>query len=298
MPRAGSPRRALPRGEPISHGEDPTTAGPLERFVPAPILALCGLAIATLGALCGIGGGLFTTPLAHYGFRFGLRRAVAVSLCCVATGTVFASLTEVLHEDGAIYGGLVLVLTLTALVGNQIGFLLVPRIPIHWLKAAFVVILLTVGFRVIFGGAAMPSAEAVEVPWTSYAAVAVTGLLAGILVPLLGIGGGLVMVPGLLFLVPQIGYLGTRATSMAVAAIISSRSLWLYARRGELDQRTGGWLALGALVGAIVGVQMVHLDGVAQVAQKLMGSVLCVAALRFAWDVKETWSSARRGRGA
>ncbi len=248
-----------------------------------------------MGALCGIGGGLFTTPLAHYGFRFGLRRAVAVSLCTVATGTVFASLTEALHEDNSIYLGLVAVLTVTALLGNQIGFLLVPRIPIHWLKLAFVVILLVVGLRVMLGGGGGPSAQDVELLWGDYASVVGVGVIAGILVPLLGIGGGLVMVPGLLFLVPEIGYLGTRATSMAVAAIISTRSLWLYARRGELDKRTGGWLAVGAFAGAILGVQMVHWEGVAAVAQVLMGGVLCVAALRFAWDVKEGWSLRRRG---
>ncbi len=289
-------RRATPiRQEAgISATEDPTLPGPLERFVPAPILSLCGLAIATLGALCGIGGGLFTTPLAHYGFRFGLRRAVAVSLCCVATGTVFASLTEALHAENSIYGGLVVVLTLTALLGNQIGFALVPRIPIHWLKSAFVVILLFVGLRVMLGGGGGPVAESVALDWQDYASVVGVGVIAGILVPLLGIGGGLVMVPGLLFLLPQIGYLGTRATSMAVAAIISTRSLWLYARRGELDRRTGGWLAVGAFLGAILGVQLVHVEGVSQVAQVMMGGVLCVAAIRFAWDVKETWTLRRR----
>ena len=56
-------------------------------------------------------------------------------------------------------------------------------------------------------------------------------------------------------------------------------------------------MASGALAGAFVGVNLVHAPGVAQTAQILMGAVLCVAALRFAWDVKETYSVRRRKPG-
>ncbi|HRV81003.1 MAG TPA: sulfite exporter TauE/SafE family protein [Planctomycetota bacterium] len=264
-----------------------TERGPLERWVPAPLLSLFGFLIASLGALCGIGGGLFTTPLAHYGFRYSLRRSVAVSLSVVATTTVSASATELLHKDGAIFGWLVLVLAISALCGNQIGFYLVPRIPIRVLKGFFVVVLMAVGIQVILGSSSGgPEPGAISFSLLEYLGVALLGVSAGILVPLLGIGGGLAMVPGLLFLLPQIGYLGTRATSMAVAAITSCRSLWMYYRRGELDQRTGGWLALGALVGAFVGVRWVHVPGVASAAQVLMGAILCLTSLRFAWDVR------------
>ena len=192
-----------------------------------------------------------------------------------------------MHDEGAIYWGLVGVLAGSALLGSQIGFRLVRHISVRALKAFFTVVLMLVGIKVILGsGHPAPIGEA-HIDFLDYTFVAILGVIAGILVPLLGIGGGLAMVPGLLLLVPEIGYLGTRATSMAVAAIIATRSLWMYARRGELDRRTGGFLALGALVGAYGGVSLVHLPGVAATAQILMGVILCVTSLRFFADVRK-----------
>ena len=161
-----------------------------------------------------------------------------------------------------------------------------PRISARVLKSFFVVVLMAVGIKVILGSGQAPPPGEAQLEILDYVLVSMLGVVAGILVPLLGIGGGLAMVPGLLLLVPDLGYLGVRATSMAVAAIIASRSLWLYAARRELNLRTGGYLALGALVGATAGVALVHVPRVAGVAQVLMGVILCVTSLRFLADLR------------
>ncbi|MBL4771831.1 MAG: sulfite exporter TauE/SafE family protein [Planctomycetes bacterium] len=261
------------------------------RQIARPLLSLSGFLISTLGALCGIGGGLFSTPLVHFGFGFPLRRAVAVSLAVVATGTISATVSESLRANSDVQWSLVGVLVVSALVGNVLGFRLVHRIPIRTLKSIFVVLLILVGSKIIFASDHVVLLADADLSLLDHGRVVGLGLLAGVLVPLLGIGGGMVMVPGLLFLLPEIGYLGTRATSMAVAAVIASRSLLKYSREGLVDWRMARWLALGSLFGAWCGVWLVHIDGVASVAQITMGVVLWLSAARFAFDVCTSDSS-------
>jgi uncharacterized membrane protein YfcA len=283
VPKAAN---GLIRGTLIStEPENSNQVGFVARSVPAPLLSLAGFLISSLGALCGIGGGLFTTPLVHYGFRYPLRRAIAVSLAVVATGTISATVAESLRDHSDVQWSLVAVLVVSALGGNVIGFYLVPRIPIRTLKSVFVVLLILVGLKVVLSAGQDTSLLALDLSVADHVRVLGLGVLVGIMVPLLGIGGGMIMVPGLLFLLPEIGYLGTRATSMAVAAFIASRSLWRYSRQGQVDWRTARWLAAGSLVGAWAGVALVHIPGVASGAQITMGLVLWLTAARFAFDV-------------
>jgi uncharacterized membrane protein YfcA len=105
-----------------------------------------------------------------------------------------------------------------------------------------------------------------------------------VVVPLLGVGGGLVVVPALLFTCPEIGYLGARATSMAMAVVTATRSVWMYQRDGRIDRRYAGWFAAGGLLGASAGVWLVHLHGAAEIGQVLLGATLAIAAVRFGLD--------------
>jgi uncharacterized membrane protein YfcA len=58
----------------------------------------------------------------------------------------------------------------------------------------------------------------------------------------------------------------------------------LYRKSGMVDWRVGGWFGLGAAVGAMLGVQAVHLEDVTAVGRSGLGVVLLFAALRFGLD--------------
>mgnify|MGYP000607173070 CR=1 FL=1 len=83
------------------------------------------------------------------------------------------------------------------------------------------------------------------------------------------------------------------AASLAVACVTSARSLQLYRREGIIRASLGGPIALGALAGAVAGVHTVHLPGMSQVGQRVMGAILLLTAARFARDVARL----RRGLG-
>lgn len=259
-----------------------------------PLLAVLGLVIASLSTMCGIGGGLFTAPLLHYVFKVPLKRSVATALCLVWCVSLSATISEALHPAGALHPRLVLALIAGALVGAQIGFQLAQRLPTHILKLVFCVVLLAVGSKMIsMSGGGEALIDATFTPdIETYAVVAGIGLAAGILVPLLGVGGGLIVVPGLVLVMPEIGFLGARASSLGMAVVTSSRSLWLYHAKGAVDWRMGAWLGAGAAIGAVLGVQFAH-DAGGEVGKVLLGVVLLLASARFGLDL----SRAARDQG-
>ena len=105
------------------------------------------------------------------------------------------------------------------------------------------------------------------------------GLGAGILSGLFGIGGGIVIVPALIFFASMSA---TRATATSLAALllpVGALGVWQYHRGGHVDLRAGLLIAcglfLGTLVGALIGVR---LPG--RVIERAFALVLVVVAAR------------------
>ncbi|MCP3920462.1 MAG: sulfite exporter TauE/SafE family protein [bacterium] len=253
------------------------------------MLAVSGALIAAFSVACGIGGGLIGVPVLHYLFGLPLRRAVATTLALVFASATASTVTEALHPDAALYPGLIVTLAATALVGAQLGFFIAKRISTVRLKMVFCLVIAGSGLRVILKDPGLPPLEDFLPSQHDYLLVGAIGLFAGVVVPLLGVGGGLIMVPSLLFGMPDIGYLGARATSLAVATVTSARSLAMYAKEKDVAWPTARWFAAGALVGAVCGVWIVHLPGVPEVGQVLLGVLLCVSSIRFGLDVARSY---------
>ncbi len=255
-------------------------------------IVLVGFVIATWGAMCGIGGGLFAVPCLHYIYKLPLKQAVVTSLSLVAATTISATAAEAFRSDSRIEWWVVLCLVAGSMVGAQLGFRVAQKVEARALKLAFCLLLFFVGFRILglvpqtfaAGGELDPGPQLVA---SDYLIATMIGLGGGFVAPLLGIGGGLVAVPALLFALPSLGHLGARACSMAMGTATSTRSMLLYYKAGQLDLRRSAGFATGAAIGAFVGVQIVHIPGVAEVAKKMLAATLLLVALRFAWDLRK-----------
>lgn len=253
-------------------------------------LSFAGMLIGFIGAMCGIGGGLFAVPLLHFGLHLNLRRAVATSLGLVFATTVAATLAEVFSGHSAIEWTKVGFLVIGVLIGAQLGFPVSKRFDTRQLRGVFSVVIAFAALRILMSGDAPDGSHIVTGWWPNlYAGLA--GFLGGFASPILGIGGGLVMVPALLLGPSALGFAGVRACSMAAAVVTSGRSLSLYWKEGSLHHEAAPYFSGGAFVGAILGVKLIHQPGVVEHARTLLGFVLIFVSVRFAL----AWWNGRKG---
>lgn len=128
--------------------------------------------------------------------------------------------------------------------------------------------------------------------------LAVIGAFAGVLAGLLGVGGGIVLVPAFFYLFSALGYGSAQlmqvclATSLATIIVTSARSVQSHNRKGAVDWSIlRGW-APGIAVGAIIGVltaaalRSVILQGIFGVLGLLIG--LYLAFGRNDWRLGDT----------
>lgn len=104
------------------------------------------------------------------------------------------------------------------------------------------------------------------------------GLLAGSLSASLGLGGGIIYVPALVTIFGFSQHVA-QGTSLAIIAPTALIAAVTHARAGRVDWRVAGWVAAGALVGALTG-SAVALGLDEKVLQRLFAVVLVIVALR------------------
>ena len=83
----------------------------------------------------------------------------------------------------------------------------------------------------------------------------VSGLFAGVMSGLLGVGGGIVMVP-LLVMVAHLSQHEAHATSLAGVVLMASVGAATFGAEGEVEVELAGLLAAGSLFGAPLGARI------------------------------------------
>jgi uncharacterized membrane protein YfcA len=92
------------------------------------------------------------------------------------------------------------------------------------------------------------------------AVLLVVGLIAGIASGLFGVGGGIVMVPLLVWLMRSNQH-GAHATSLAAIVPIAIAGAATFALNGEIDYPLAAGLAAGSVIGAPIGVRAMAATG-------------------------------------
>ena len=254
-------------------------------------LALLGFPIGFASSLCGIGGGLFASSLLHFALGFELRRATATGLVLVFATTSAATLSELLREQPSLDPALLTILVLGVWIGARGGFVLSERLPESKLRAIFSVVLLFSSWRLAFStGSGGVFTENTLGPMNLFQAFWL-GVGGGVVAPLLGVGGGLIMVPGLYLLV-GVSFDVARATSLAAGVFGSGRSLRLKAQVGRVAWRHGVLLGAGSLCGSALGVAALdRVEELREFGRIGLAGLLAFLGLRFA---REVWRSLDR----
>lgn len=104
------------------------------------------------------------------------------------------------------------------------------------------------------------------------------GFAVGVLVGLLGIGGGVLLVPALVYLLHMDQHLAQGTSLFMLLPPIGLGALREYWKQGQVDLRAGIWCALGMLVGAYAG-SLIALPIPSRDLKGLFGCFLMLAAL-------------------
>lgn len=108
------------------------------------------------------------------------------------------------------------------------------------------------------------------------------GLVAGILSGLLGVGGGIVLVP---IMVSLLGFAqhNAHATSLAVIVPTAIVSSIVYSFHGNIDILLALTLAAGSIVGANVGARWMKRIPAAQL-KRMFGLLLVIVGVKMLWS--------------
>lgn len=236
------------------------------------VIVLLGFTVGIILALTGAGGGILAVPLLVFGAGLRMVEAGPIGLLAVGLAAALGALMGL--KSGTVRYKAAMLIAGAGVICSPLGLWLAQRSPNRALTIAFSFILLYVAGRVfqrakhdgathpLPHGASMSKAPAPcqldgergKLRWTAPCAwaLALSGVVAGILSGLLGVGGGFVMVPAL----QRATKLGTQsivATSLAVIALVSIAGVAASAASGHLQWPIALPFAGGALGGMLVG---------------------------------------------
>ena len=156
------------------------------------ILWPAALGIGVVLGLFGAGGGLITVPVLIYLAHIPLKEAIGISLWVVA----IASLAAVLQQRAwrLLQPRLLLTFGTTGILGSVTGSLLAHVIPERLQLGLFALLI----FAVSWWMSRVSLTEQVSV--FRFIPAAITGFIIGLLTGVLGVGGGFLLVPALIYL--------------------------------------------------------------------------------------------------
>ncbi|MEZ5184264.1 MAG: sulfite exporter TauE/SafE family protein [Candidatus Nanopelagicales bacterium] len=215
-------------------GQTPPT-GTSGQFSVAKVIAV-GILGGVLAGLFGVGGGIVMVPL--FVFLLGLDQRTAVTTSLLAIIPISALGTIGYATGGAVAWTDAVVIGLGSIVGGQIGVRLLHRIPIPALQAGFAALLFFSAYRLV-----LPSATASTPGDGQWWLLVLLGVAAGMLAGLLGVGGGIVIVPGLVLLAST-SLDVARGTSLLVVLLTAVTASFTTVRGGQTATKVGVWAGL------------------------------------------------------
>lgn len=227
----------------------------MESLVPATLGLITGLLLGLTGA----GGGLLAAPLLILVMHLPVAQAAPISLLSVALGAGLGMLMGL--RQGIVRYRAALLIAGAGLIASPLGIHLSRILPNTPLALAFAALLMYQAWRLWHQSAAAGEALSCAVDdntgrfiWNRPCARALagSGLLAGFLSGLLGVGGGFVLVPALRRHTP-LTMDSITATSLMVLTLLSLGGLAQWASHGEIEWHVALPFIAGATLGMFAG---------------------------------------------
>lgn len=210
---------------------------------------LIGIAAGLMSGLMGVGGGIVMIPPMTAFLGLTQHKAHGTSLGVIVFTAIAGALTYGFsgHTDVLI----ALELAAGSIVGARIGALVMNRIPARELRMIFAFFIFIIGLRLLV---TLPGGQAIVQMGTvpGVITIVIIGLITGILSGMLGVGGGIVMVPAMV-LVLGLAQQDAQGISLLVMIPTSIVGATTHLKKGNVVTRVVPWIAVMAIVFAIVG---------------------------------------------
>jgi uncharacterized membrane protein YfcA len=248
----GGRRPAHPRRKDLRPVIDRTRTPRSVRFY-----AVCvgvGLLAGLLSGLFGVGGGTVIVPLLVLLLGFDQRFAAGTSLAAIVPTAAVGVITYAI--DGHVAWIPALILAAGAVGGAQIGTWLLPKLSQTALRWSFVAFLVAVIVSLYF---VIPSRDAeLALTWITGPSLLALGVVTGILAGLLGVGGGIVVVPALLLLFGTSDLIA-RGTSLLMMIPTAVSGTVGNLRRSNVDLRAAACVGIAACTTTALGASLAKL---------------------------------------
>jgi uncharacterized membrane protein YfcA len=214
-------------------------------------LGLIGALSGLMGGFFGVGGGIILVPLLVW---VGLQRhrAHATSLASFIVIAAAGAVSYGIAGDIDVRFGLAI--GVGGIVGSVVGASLMHRMSARALGIAFAAVLLVAGVRMVLGGEPLPGVAGIDATAQIAAAFGI-GLVSGLFAGLVGIGGGVVIVPAsvLLLGLEQHVAQGTSLVAIVLTAIAGSV---VNVRNRRVQIKDSMFIGAGGVVGTVFGTRL------------------------------------------
>ncbi|HUV29790.1 MAG TPA: sulfite exporter TauE/SafE family protein [Acidobacteriota bacterium] len=214
------------------------------------LYVICGLTAGVLGGYLGLGGGIVMVPFLTVATGLDMKTAIPVSVAAIVVNSI-ASSTEYLRR-GMVDLELVVVLTIFMAMGNITGSILSSYVPTDLLRLMFTAVLLYTAFAFLKGR--QPSERMTFQDSRKRYLLLCSALIyvAGTLAGMIGIGGGVIIIP-LLFLIVGLPLTTARGTSAFLIGFSAAAATAVYFLSGRLDPAVVSPVILGIIFGGKIG---------------------------------------------
>jgi uncharacterized protein len=214
-------------------------------------LAAIGGASGLLGGFFGVGGGIILVPLLVW---VGLKRHRAHATSLASFIIIAAAGAVAYGVAGDIDVTFGLAIGLGGIVGSVVGASLMNRLSARTLGTAFALVLLVAGARMVLGGDPISGVTGLDVTAQILAAFAI-GLISGLFAGLVGIGGGVVIVPASVLLL-GLGQHVAQGTSLVAIALTAIAGSVVNVRNRRVQLRDSMFIGAGGVAGTLIGTRL------------------------------------------
>lgn len=233
-----------------------------------------GLVSGILSGLFGVGGGIVMTP----GIQVLLGAPAIVALATPLPAILPTAVTGALryHEADELDLRAAAWMASLGLAGAAVGAALTKVVPTHLLLVVTALLLAWQSIGILRGGSRTQGRARLRSTPLTFAGI---GLIAGLISGLLGIGGGIVMVP------LMAGWLGmplkrVLGTSLATIVVLVIPGTIVHAALGHIDWAIFAVVVIGAVPGARIGANLA-LGTREHTLRLLVGSFMLIVAVLY-----------------